>query len=287
MEMIITQYHGIFAVEKRSGKIKIIPFFFLFFLWSEKLTIPSILTLSSYPHHAQYPLSHPIRKSRRPGEKEKDPTIEYLSFLDDPRKATFWKGGAGRWFGRRKEWRVGRRAPFFVDRRIPTLSVCRHRRLRRRRRRSHQWWWWVPRDRRAPPRLGRPRLVAHYRPPPSDPVSPPQASMKARLRPRAAVARADSPDQTEPRRRAATTHYWFAWERTKEPESREEERWRVEEEQVGLVKGGGRVVGWSRDGAYRRVTRQGLGEKRPRPWSGSAPPPTCQSKSGFRAKLFS
>ena len=86
------------------------------------MTIPSILTLSLH-----------LRKSGRQEEEEKDraPTIEYLSFLD-PRKATFWKGGGG--LAGAKNRVVGRRAaPFSVDRRIPTLSVCRHRRRRRRR----------------------------------------------------------------------------------------------------------------------------------------------------------
>lgn len=71
---------------------------------------------------------------------------------------------------------------------------------------------------------------------------------------------------TKPSHGAATTHYWFAWERRKEPSGVESSR--------GVEGSRGRAtllgeLGWSRDGAPGWVTRQGLGEniQRPRPWS--------------------
>lgn len=155
-----------------------------------------------------------------------------------------------RWFGRRKESSGGKACCTLLRRSANPHFV----RLSSSSSSSSS----VPRaDRRAPPRLGRPRLVAHYHPP--TPFL--RRKLKARLRPRAAVARAD---RTEPRRRAATTHYWFAWERTKEPES---------SRRGGGGGGGGRArEGWRAScrlvqerRSPRRITRQGLGEKRP--WS--------------------
>lgn len=224
------------------------------------MTIPSILTLS--PH---------LRKSGRQEEEEKDraPTIEYLSFPDDdPRKATFWKGGGG--LAGAKNRVVGRRAaPFSVDRRIPTLSVCRHRRRRRRRFLERigelrhgsvvlgSWPTTTPRPRfsAASWRLG----------------CAPEQPWRARTEPSHGAV---------PRLRTIDSH-------GNEPRSRSRVGGEVEEEEeVGLAKGGGRVVGWSRDGAHRAGSPgKGSGKN----GHGPDPPPhsPCQSKSGFRAKLFS
>lgn len=234
---------------KQSRELKLFPPSFLPFLYrSERY----------YWRSLQFqPFRPPSRPIPRPEISERKKKILRQSNIS-PRLSSK-SNVLERWFGRRKESRVGRRAPFFVDRRIPTLSVCRHRRRRR------QWWWSVPRD--PPPRLGRPRLVAHYRPRLPTPFLHRKLLWRLGCAPSSRGARG-------PNRATAPCRDYALLIRMGTNQGAG-----VESGRRGG--GGGRArEGWRAScrlvqgrRSPRRVTRQGLGEKRPRPWSGSAPPP--------------
>lgn len=136
------------------------------------------------PHHAQCP----VRKSRRGRKRSSDNRI---SLLDYPRKATFWKGGlAGAknrgWEGVHPSSSIGESplCPFVVIVVVVAsgggrfLGILRHGSVV-----LGSWPTTAP--------AFRPRFST-------------ASFCEGSAAPRAAVARAD---RTEPRRRAATTHY--------------------------------------------------------------------------------
>lgn len=177
------------------------------------------------PHHAQYP----VRKSRRGRKRSSDNRI---SLLDYPRKQRFGKvvWPAQRIEGGKACTLLRRSAnPHFV--RLSSSSS------------SSLVVVVGSSGSSATTRSSSAR--GPLPPPPSDPVSPPQASVKARLRPEQPWrARTEPSHGAVPRLRTIDSH-------GNEPRSRSRVGGGGEVEEVGLAKGGGRVVGWSRDGAHR------------------------------------